>query len=106
MGNRYLKTLELNNVIVGEYLGSDDEDEDIEAARDMLRAKGLYNPPSLISAMLGQADAFAYTANATYLELQAGQAAGRLISARRSRRHRSLARGCHEGSPDERHFSI
>lgn len=61
-----MKTLELNGVIVGEYLGSDDPDQDIEAARDMLRAKGLYNPPSLLSAMVGQANSFAYTANRIY----------------------------------------
>jgi hypothetical protein len=69
MGNRYLKALKLNGLIVGEYLGSDDQDEDMEAARDMLRTKGLYNPPSLLSAMLGQASAFAYVANATYVDL-------------------------------------
>jgi hypothetical protein len=39
MSSRYLKSLKLNGVIVGEYLGSDDQDEDVEAARDMLRAK-------------------------------------------------------------------
>jgi hypothetical protein len=47
MSSRYLKSLKLNGVIVGEHLGSDDQDEDVEAARDMLRAKGLYSPPSL-----------------------------------------------------------
>jgi hypothetical protein len=69
MSSRYLKSLKLNGVIVGEYLGSDDQDEDVEAARDMLRAKSLYSPPSLPSAMLGQANAFAYVANATYMDL-------------------------------------
>lgn len=69
MGNCYLKSLKLNGLIVGEYLGSDDQDEDMEAARDLLRAKGLYNPPSLVRVMLGQANAFAYVANATYVEL-------------------------------------
>jgi hypothetical protein len=65
-----MKSLKLNGLIVGEYLGSDDVDEDIEAARDFLRAKELYNPPSLVSAMFGQAAAFAYVANATYIELK------------------------------------
>jgi hypothetical protein len=69
MSSGYLKSLKLNGVIVGEYLGSDDQDEDVEAARDMLRAKGLYSSPSLPSAMLGQANAFAYVANATYMDL-------------------------------------
>jgi len=69
MSNRYPKSLKLDGVLVGEYLGSDDQDEDIEAARDMLRAKGLYNPPSLSSAMLGQANAFAYVAYAACLDL-------------------------------------
>lgn len=41
----------------------------MEAARDLLRAKGLYNSPSLVRVMLGQANAFAYVANATYVEL-------------------------------------
>ena len=70
MSTRRIKSLKLNGVIVGEYLGSDDPDEDIEAARDILRAKGLYNPPSLVSAMLGQANSFAYMANACYSEFR------------------------------------
>jgi hypothetical protein len=67
---RYMKSLKLDGVIVGEYLGSDDTQVDIEAARECLRSKGLYNPPSLVSAMFGQAAAFAYVANGTYGELR------------------------------------
>src|SRR5437660_1785373 len=40
-----------------------------QRACDMLRAKVLYNPPSLLSAMRGHADPFAYVANATCEDL-------------------------------------
>jgi hypothetical protein len=81
MGLRSTKSLKVNGVIVGEYLGSDDYDEDIEAARKMLRAKGLYNPPSLISAMLGQAASFAFMANAAYAELMTRSSEKPLVAA-------------------------
>jgi hypothetical protein len=79
MGKRWLKSLKLNGVIVGDYMGSDDPDEDIEAARDVLRAKGIYEPPSVISAMLGQANAFAYTANRIYTDDIMKRSTGRPI---------------------------
>lgn len=63
---RKLKELKLNGVVVGKYLGSDDQDEDIELAREFLKARGLYNPPSQIMAMLGQANSFAFTTNRIY----------------------------------------
>jgi hypothetical protein len=69
MGKRWLKDLKLNGVIIGQYLGSDDQEEDLAAARELLRARGI-EPPSRVSVMLGQADSFAYVANATYQELR------------------------------------
>ncbi len=70
MGNRHIKTLILNGVAVGEYLGSDDTEEDLQAARQALRDKGLYKPPSLIEAMRGQAVAFAAASNLAYERMQ------------------------------------
>jgi hypothetical protein len=67
---RKMKTLKLQGVIVGEYLGSDDYKEDIEAAREFLQNKGLWKTPSLPQTIYGHASAFAYVANATYEELQ------------------------------------
>lgn len=66
MGNRHTKELKLNGIVVGEYLGSDDTDEDIEAARWSLRDKGLYKPPTLVQAMRGQAEGFTATAHLAY----------------------------------------
>ena len=70
MGNRKLKSLKLNGIIVGEYLGSDDYDEDIQAARDLLKVKGLYDPPGLTQAMFGQANQFAYIANEAFIKVR------------------------------------
>lgn len=69
MGNRRMKSLKLNGIVVGEFLGSDDREEEIQAFRDALKAKGLYNPPTLAMAMRGQADQFAYVANDAFVKL-------------------------------------
>ncbi len=69
MSRRMMKTVKLNGVIVGEYLGSDDYFEDIAAAREFLRQKGHWRTPSLPQTIYGQASAFAYVANETYKEL-------------------------------------
>jgi hypothetical protein len=66
MGNRYNKRLELNGIVVGDYLGSDEPEEDIQAARQRLKDLGLYNPPTTIQAMRGHAQAFAAAANLFY----------------------------------------
>jgi len=63
-----MKPLIVNGLIVGEYLGSNDREEDQTAALEMLRAKGIA-PPPLVNRILGQADAFAYTANLAFKEL-------------------------------------
>ena len=65
-----MKTLFLNGVAVGEYLGSDDLEEDLQAARQALRNKGLYNPPSVAQGMLNQAVAFASASRLAYDEMQ------------------------------------
>jgi len=54
---------------VGDYLGSDDL-EDLQAARQALRNKGLYNPPSVAQGMLDQAVAFAAVSRLAYDEMQ------------------------------------
>jgi hypothetical protein len=41
MTRRMMKTLKLQGIAVGEYLGSDDYLEDVESAREFLRQKGL-----------------------------------------------------------------
>jgi hypothetical protein len=63
------KTLKLQGVTVGEYLGSDDYLEDVESAREFLRQKGLWATPSVPQTIYGQGAAFAYVANETYEEL-------------------------------------
>lgn len=70
MGSRYVKTLILNGVAVGEYLGSSDTEEDLQEARQALKNKGLCKPPTLIDAMRGQATAFAVAANLAYERMQ------------------------------------
>jgi hypothetical protein len=69
MSQRMTKTVKVNGVIVGEYLGSDDYFEDVAAAREFLRQKGVWKAPSLPQTIYGQASAFAYVANETYKEL-------------------------------------
>jgi hypothetical protein len=81
MGNRFMKSLSLNGIVVGDYLASDDFDEDVQAARDMLKAKGLYDPPTLVMAMRGQADQFAFVANATYVQVMKNRGPGQIIPA-------------------------
>ena len=60
-----MKVLKYNGIVVGEYLGSDDPDEDVMAAREVMRAKGI-KPPTLLGAMFGQANSFSYVANRIY----------------------------------------
>jgi hypothetical protein len=79
MGNRFVKSLSLNGIVVGDYLASDDYDEDIQAARDMLRAKGLYDPPTTVMAMHGQADQFAFVADAAYRHIRDNRGPGKII---------------------------
>jgi hypothetical protein len=67
MGARYMKVLKHNGIAVAEYLGSDDPDEDVVLAREVLRAKGI-KPPTLLGAMFGQANSFAHAANRIYKE--------------------------------------
>ena len=69
MTRRMMKTLKLQGVTVGEYLGSDDYLEDVESAREFLRQKGLWKTPSVPQTIYGQGVAFAYVANETYKEL-------------------------------------
>jgi hypothetical protein len=70
MSRRYTKTLKFQGEVVGEYLGSDDLDEDVAAARELLRQKGLDKRPSLPQTIYGQAAAFAYAADQIYRELR------------------------------------
>jgi hypothetical protein len=70
MSRRFTKTVKLQGIVVGEYLGSDDYKEDIQAAREFLHKKGLWKKPSLPQTIYGHASAFAYVADQTYRELQ------------------------------------
>jgi hypothetical protein len=66
MGHRYKKTLKFRGEVVGEYLGSDDYAEDVAAAREFLKARGLWKTPSVPQTIYGHAAAFAFMADQTY----------------------------------------
>lgn len=61
-----MKTVLLNGVIVGEAPVTGDYDRDIEAARQVLKDKGVYKPVSRFQAMHAQAAAFANTSAYLY----------------------------------------
>lgn len=71
MGTRRVKSLELNGIVVGRYLGSDDHEEDLQAGVQALRDLGLYREPSLLRAMRTQAQGFTSAANLAYKKAEA-----------------------------------
>jgi len=61
-----MKELYFDGKLVGEYLATDDRQQELESAKNLLREKGLYNPPTLEQAIFRQAVSFATTASYLY----------------------------------------
>lgn len=57
------KDVVLNEVIVGHYESTGDDEKDIEISRDILKKKGLWKKQDVVDRMFNQAQSFAYTAN-------------------------------------------
>lgn len=61
-----MKTLYLNGIVVGEIATTGNRNNDLDAARQFLRDRGLDKRPSIAKTMLGQAVSFASAANHIY----------------------------------------
>jgi hypothetical protein len=66
MGNRIFKTLKIDGVVICEYLGSSDPEEDQQIAQELLRRKRLQSQPSTSRGVFEHAGSFARVANAIY----------------------------------------
>lgn len=66
MGNRVFKTLKIDGVVICEYLGSSDPEEDQQIAQELIRRKRLQQKPSISRGVYEHAGAFARVANAIY----------------------------------------
>jgi HEPN domain-containing protein len=60
------KTIYLNSAAVGEIIATGDPEQDMKAAQELLKEKGLYKEINKIDAMHSQANSFANTAKELY----------------------------------------
>ena len=70
MSNRWIKSLILDGIVVGEYLGSDDYEEDMQAALATLKSMGLHKEVSIFAAMRRQAESFTAMSHLAYNAFQ------------------------------------
>ena len=63
MGVGERKDVLLNDIIIGNYKSTGDNNKDLEIASEVLKNKGLWKKQEVVDMMFNQAQSFAYTAN-------------------------------------------